>query len=243
MQALILNSGVGRRMGETTKNRPKGMVEIGGGYTILSRLLTQLARTGVRDVTITTGPFCDKLRAHAEGLGLPLSIRYGHNPDYETTNYIVSICRAAPLLTGDDLLLFHGDLVLEGGVLADLMCAEGNAVAVDRTLPLPKKDFKAVIADGRVTAVGVDYFGPGCAACQPAYRWRRADFETWLNAMRAFVARGETGVYAENAFNALGGALPLYPLELNGRLCAEIDDENDLRAVGARFLQTLAAEP
>jgi hypothetical protein len=94
-----------------------------------------------------------------------------------------------------------------------------------------------------VTAVGVDYFGPGCAACQPAYRWRRADFETWLNAMRAFVARGETGVYAENAFNALGGALPLYPLELNGRLCAEIDDENDLRAVGARFLQTLAAEP
>ncbi|MCE5343156.1 MAG: NTP transferase domain-containing protein [Eubacteriales bacterium] len=242
MQALILNSGVGKRMGKLTETRPKGLVEIGGGYTILSRLLSQLARFGVQDVMITTGPFAPALRDYAEGLRLPLSLRYAHNPDYASTNYIVSLCNAAPYLTGEDLLLFHGDLVMENGVLADLMACGQNAVAVDRTLPLPQKDFKAQLTDGRVTAVGVEFFGEDCVACQPAYFWRREDFGRWLEAMRVFVARGETGVYAENAFNALQGALPLYPLEVKGRLCAEIDDPDDLAKVSTRFLETLAAE-
>ena len=242
MQAIILNSGAGRRMGKLTENRPKGMTEIGGGYTILSRLLTQLSRAGVTQVTVTTGPFAPLLRAHAEELRLPLTLRFAHNPAYETTNYIVSLCMAAPLFTAEDALLFHGDLVLEDSVLADLMACGCNAVAVDGTLPLPQKDFKARIAAGRVTEIGVNLFGEDCAACQPAYRWSRDGLETWLASMRTFVARGETGVYAENAFNALGGALPLYPLELKGRLCAEIDDPADLQTVGARFRATLAAE-
>ncbi len=242
MQALILNSGVGKRMGKLTETKPKGLMDIGAGYTILSRLLCQLAQLNIKDVTITTGPFAETLRAYAEGLALPLTLRYAHNPDYTSTNYIVSICRAAPLLTEGDLLLFHGDLVLETGVLRDLAACERNAVAVDGALPLPQKDFKARLAQGRVMAVGVELFGEDCVACQPAYFWKRKDFERWLDSMRAFVARGETGVYAETAFNALGGTLVLYPLELGGRLCAEIDHPDDLRAVSARFVQTLAVE-
>lgn len=105
MKALILNSGLGSRMGEYTRNRPKGMVEIGGGQTIVSRLLTQLSGS-VNDVVITTGPFADTLRAHIASLGLPITVRYAHNPEYANTNYIVSIVNAAPLLQGDDVLRF-----------------------------------------------------------------------------------------------------------------------------------------
>jgi choline kinase len=242
MQALILNSGIGKRMGKLTEIKPKGLTDIGGGYTILSRLLCQLAQLGVKDVTITTGPFAGALRAYVDGLHLPFTLRYAHNPDYAVTNYIVSLCHAASLLTGEDLLLFHGDLVLETGVLRDLAACVRSTVAVDSTLPLPMKDFKAQLSRGCVTAVGVDLFGEDCIACQPAYFWKRQGFEHWLDAMRAFVARGETNVYAENAFNTLQGALPLYPLELGGRLCAEIDNPDDLLVVSARFLQTLAAE-
>ena len=237
MKALILNSGLGSRMGEYTRNRPKGMVEIGGGQTIVSRLLTQLSAAGVRDAVITTGPFADTLRAHVDGLGLPITVRYAHNPEYVNTNYIVSIVNAAPLLEGEDVLLFHGDLVLEASVLADLIRAEGSAVAVDSTLPLPRKDFKAKVQNGNVAAIGVEFFGEDCVTCQPAYYLTKEVFSRWLAEMRVLIARGETRVYAENALNALGGALPLIPLELGGRLCSEIDNPDDLAAVRARLNQ------
>ena len=242
MKALILNSGVGHRMGELTRNRPKGLMEIGGGYTILSRQLTQLAQLGVPETVITTGPFADDLRAHVAVLGLPMQITYIHNADYAATNYIVSIHKAAQCLRGEDVLLLHGDLVLETEVFAELIQSPKSVMAVDASLPLPEKDFKAKLRDGRIVAVGVNLFGQDCLACQPAYCWQAQDFTQWLDAIAVFVMRGETGVYAENAFNAENGAIPLWPLELHGRLCAEIDNPDDLQAVGHRFRQTVARE-
>ena len=41
------------------------------------------------------------------------------------------------------------------------------------------------------------------------------------------------------AFNAVSAELPLYPLEMNGRLCAEIDNGEDYAAVTARFAEIL----
>ena len=121
MKALILNSGLGSRMGAHTQQKPKCMAQIGGGYTILSRQLTQLAAAGVGDIVITTGPFADALAAHVAELRLPIQVTYVHCEDYATTNYIVSMHRAAPHLRGHDVLLLHGDLVLESSVYADLL--------------------------------------------------------------------------------------------------------------------------
>ena len=242
MKALLLNSGVGKRMGALTSEHPKCMTPIGGGYTILSRQLAQLAQAGIQEVVITTGPFAETLQAYVAGLHLPLKVQYAHNPDYATTNYIVSILKAAPWLTGDDILLFHGDLVMEQQVLRELVDSRRSVMAVDSTLPLPQKDFKARLREGRIVAVGVAFFGEDCVACQPAYRWQAEDFAAWLAAMARMVAGGETGVYAENAFNEQDGAIPLSPLELRGRLCAEIDNAEDLATVGEHFRSLLAAE-
>lgn len=239
MIALILNSGVGHRMGDLTRTKPKCMTDIGAGYTILSRQLTQLAKAGVKEAVVTTGPFAEALREHVDRLALPLRVRYAPNPMYAETNYIVSLHLAAPLVRGQDVLLLHGDLVMEDGVLSELLAGKRSVMAVDTTLPLPEKDFKARLRDGRIVAVGVQLFGDDCVACQPAYRMNAADFSLWLDAMAAFVNRGDTKVYAENAFNAQNGAIPLWPLELGGRLCSEIDNPDDLAVVGARFRATL----
>ncbi len=241
MKALILNSGVGRRMGTLTENAPKCMTLIGAGYTIISRQLTALAEAGVREVVITTGPFAELLKEHIDGLGLPLHVTYVPNPMYPETNYIYSMHLAAEHLQ-DDVLLLHGDLVLESSVLEDLLSSGVSAVAVDSTLPLPEKDFKAKLQNGRVAAVGIEFFGPDCVACQPAYFWRREDFAVWMRAIAAFCGKGQRRVYAENAFNAQNGAVPLYPMELNGRLCSEIDNPDDLETVSKRFLSTLDQE-
>ncbi len=241
MKALLLNSGVGNRMGALTERSPKCMCPIGAGYTILSRQLTLIATAGIRDTVITVGPFAELIKEHVAGLNLPLHVTYVPNPQYSETNYIYSMHLAAEHLD-DDILLLHGDLVLESSVLDDLITSSKSVVAVDATLPLPDKDFKAKVHDGRVIAIGVEFFGPDCVACQPAYRFDKEDFKAFMKAIGEFCLHGHRKVYAENAFNAQNGAIPLYPLELNGRLCNEIDNLQDLETVSQRFLTTLPKE-
>ena len=238
MKALLLNSGVGSRMGNQTKHSPKCMCSIGAGYTILSRQLALIAQAGIREAVITVGPFAGLIKEHVQCLNLPLHITYVPNPLYSETNYIYSMHLAEEYLD-DDILLLHGDLVLEGSVLTDLINCGKSMAAVDSTLPLPDKDFKARIQNGRITAIGIEFFGPDCRASQPAYSWKREDFAAWMKAIGAFCQSGQRKVYAENAFNAQNGSIPLHPMELCGRLCNEIDNLDDLQTVSRRFMQTL----
>ena len=91
VRALILNSGMGTRMGEMTLNHPKCMTEIGNGDTILSRQLRLLSDFEVKDVVITTGPFENLLKRYCINLGLNMSYTFVHNDLYKETNYIYSI--------------------------------------------------------------------------------------------------------------------------------------------------------
>lgn len=229
MKALILNSGLGSRMGVLTSEHPKCMTEISPRETILSRQLRQLAEAGIRQVIITTGLFADVLAAYCESLELPLEYTFVHNPDFRTTNYIYSIYLAREFLD-DDILLLHGDLVFENRVLDRILANEGSCMAVSSTRPLPEKDFKAVIRDGKVVKVGIEFFGDALAA-QALYRLRREDWKRWLDEIAAFCEAGNTSVYAENALNALDGAAGIAPLDVGDLLCDEVDDPRDLEAV------------
>ncbi len=234
MKALILNSGLGSRMGGLTSEHPKCMTQISAGESILSRQLRQLSEAGIRQVVITTGPFREALMAYCEGLGLPLEYTFVHNPDYQQTNYIYSIYLAREALRGDDLLLLHGDLVLENQALDRLLAREDSCMAVSSTLPLPEKDFKAVIREGLILRVSVKDFDSALAA-QPLYRLRQEDWEKWLSEIAVFCERGDTRVYAEEALNALEGEAHIHPADLENLLCAEIDTPEDLREVSRRL--------
>lgn len=235
MKALLLNSGIGSRMGELTKNAPKCMCPIGEGYTIIRWQLELLWKAGIRDVVITTGPFAEMLESYVRECQPEMRFTFVPNPIYDKTNYIWSMRLAEDALRGEDVLLLHGDLVLEPGVIEDLIAAENNVIACDATLPLPEKDFKAKITDGRVRAVGIHYFGEDCEACQAAYKWKAADFARWMGSIISFCEAGNVKVYAEEAFNQISDTLCLYPLEMNGRLCAEIDNSEDHAMVSKRF--------
>ena len=233
MKALILNSGMGSRMGVLTSEHPKCMTEISPRETILSRQLAQLCDAGVKQVVITTGLFGHVLEAYCASLDLPLEYTFVHNPDYRITNYIYSIYLAREFLD-DDLLLLHGDLVFENEVLDRVLASETSCMTVSSTLPLPEKDFKAVIKDGKVLKVGVQFFRDAAAA-QALYHLKREDWRTWLKEIEAFVAAGKLTVYAEEALNALDGAANITALDVQDLLCAEIDDAQDLAVVSRRL--------
>ena len=226
MKALILNSGLGSRMGELTKTHPKCMTEIAPGETIVSRQLRMLSKAGVKEIVMTTGVFEEVLREYCDGLGLPIRIQYVRNPLCRETNYIYSIYCAREALE-DEILLMHGDLVFEETVLRELMDSEKSCMAVSSAVPLPEKDFKAVVTGGVIRKVGIEFFEDAVAA-QPLYQLRKNDWMKWLGKIGEFCEAGNVKVYAENALNELDGACGIVPMDVGVRLCGEIDNPEDL---------------
>ena len=145
MKALILNSGLGSRMGVITNEHPKCMTEVSYKNTILSRQLSQLVTLGIEEVVITTGYYDSVLVDYCNALHLPLKFTFVNNPVYDKTNYIYSIYCAKDQLKDEDLILMHGDLVFENLVMEAVMDSKKSCIVVSSTLPLPEKDFKAVV--------------------------------------------------------------------------------------------------
>ena len=233
MKALILNSGLGSRMGVLTSEHPKCMTEISSRDTILSRQLRQIVDAGIEEVVMTTGLFDGVLVKYCQGLELPLRFTFVKNPIYDKTNYIYSIYCAREYLD-DDIVLMHGDLVFENEVFERVLASESSCMTVSSTLPLPEKDFKAQVVDGKVMKVGVDIFNEAMEA-QALYKLLRKDWHVWLDRIVKFCEGGNTKVYAENALNELDGAANIAALDVQNLLCAEIDNPEDLAVVTAKL--------
>lgn len=230
MKALILNSGLGHRMGVLTSEHPKCMTEISAKETIVSRQLRMLAEAGITEVVMTTGYYDEVLAEYCRSLELPLQITFVKNPLYAETNYIYSIYCAREFLEDEDLIFLHGDLVFENSVLDMLLEHGTSCMAVSSLKALPQKDFKAVLQGERIEKIGVDFFENAMAA-QPLYRLRKEDWEVWLKAICDFCENGKTQCYAENAFNDVSVQCCLDALDVKDALCSEIDTPEDLSEV------------
>jgi L-glutamine-phosphate cytidylyltransferase len=234
-QVIILNSGLGSRMNSLTVSQPKCLVELVNGDTLISRQLKLLCKLKLTDVIITTGPFEAKIRSYLIDGFEPFTFTLVHNPRYRETNYIYSL-----LLTEDkinrDVILMHGDMVFEQGVLDKLIKSKyGDAVLVNPSTELPEKDFKAEITGGRIRKIAVDIFGPKCIFLLPIYKLTKETLMVWFKEMRHFEKQGILSVYAEDALNNLLDNLVIHPVNLKDEFCMEVDDEEDLE-IARRYL-------
>lgn len=229
MKVLILNSGMGSRMGVLTSEHPKCMSEISGNETIISRQLKQIASSGINEVVITTGLFDETLQSYCKDLDLPLNIVFVKNPIYKETNYIYSIYCAREYLD-DDIILMHGDMVFEDTILDEIVEFPQSCMTVKESEELPQKDFKAVISDGRISSIGIEFFDNAVSA-YPLYKIQKAEWSKWMESIANYVSQNNTKCYAENAFNDISNECMLYPYDVSDRLCNEVDTPEDLNKV------------
>lgn len=233
MKALILNSGLGSRMGVFTSEHPKCMTEISAHETIVSYQLRQIAAAGIEEVVITTGYYDGVLVNYCNSLDLSLHLTFVKNPIYNKTNYIYSIYCAREYLN-DDIILMHGDLVFENEVFDRVIASPVSCMTVSSTLPLPEKDFKAIVKDGMVMKVGIEFFNEAMEA-QALYKLNKEDWMVWLDKIIEFCETDKTKVYAETALNELDGAANIHALDVENLLCSEIDNPEDLAVVTAKL--------
>lgn len=115
MQALILAAGMGKRLGEYTKNNTKCMVSV-NGTPLIDRVIRQLSELPLKKVVIVVGYEGQKLINYLGHVKNGLQIEYVNNPIYDKTNNIYSLALAKDKLQEDDTLLLESDLIFDDGL-------------------------------------------------------------------------------------------------------------------------------
>ena len=121
MQAIILAAGMGRRLGEYTKDNTKCMLPV-NGIRLIDRLLSQLSNLELKRVVIVVGYKGQNLINYiGNRYDEQLKIEYVENPIYDKTNNIYSLALAKDKLQEDDTLLIESDLIFDDGMFSLLI--------------------------------------------------------------------------------------------------------------------------
>lgn len=121
MQAILLAAGMGKRLGEYTKNNTKCMVEV-NGIKLIDRVIIQLSHFNISRLVIVIGYKGSELKKYiGNRYDKALKIEYIENNVYDKTNNIYSLALAKDELCKDDTILLESDIIFEETALKKLI--------------------------------------------------------------------------------------------------------------------------
>ena len=243
MQAIILAAGMGKRLGDLTRDDTKCMVRV-NGVRLVERMLDQLAGLGLSRAVLVVGYKRENLKAFVgnEWRGLP--VEYVDNPVYDKTNNIYSLALAGDKLAEDDTILLESDLVLEDSILRrlrdapypNLACVDAFQSWMDGTVVVlgendtikrfvPKKDFVYGEIPSYYKTVNVYKFG------------REFSRDVYVPFLRAYASALGNNEYYEQVLRviAMVDHSVMRAMPLHGEKWYEIDDVQDLDIAESMF--------
>lgn len=124
MKAIILAAGRGMRLGKYTESIPKGLLKL-SGKTILEMQIECYRNAGITDISIVKGYRGELINFSG--------VKYYWNRDFDTTNMVVSLIKAAKEFT-DDVIISYADIVFEPEILEQMIESKKDiAVLVDNS--------------------------------------------------------------------------------------------------------------
>lgn len=245
MQAIILAAGMGKRLGEFTKENTKCMVQV-NGECIIDRLLSQLSKYTFERVIIVVGYQGDKLKKHIDNRYADLNIEYLENPVYDKTNNIYSLSLAKEQLQQDDTLLFESDLIIDDSILQllvedprpDLALVAKYETWMDGTMVCIDKENNIVnfITKAAFRYNEVDKYYKTINIYRFSKEFSRTKYVPFLEAYTKAIGNNE---YYENVLRILTllDGCELKALPITNEKWYEIDDKQDLDIAEAMFAE------
>jgi L-glutamine-phosphate cytidylyltransferase len=231
MQAIILASGVGSRLGTLTEDTPKCLVRV-AGRSLLERQLDALGSLGVHDILITTGHMQDRVEAAVGGRA-----RFQFNPFFASTNNLVSLWLCRHWMT-DDCLVFHADMLFALELVRATMDAEGDVVLLcDESCHVRGHLRAQADAQGRIVAVNRD-MDPAVAYGRflGLAKFSRRIVPAASEALEGCVKDGLLDSYYVAAVERLiGRGADVCPCPTEGRAWQEIDYPEDFEEAQKRW--------
>ena len=243
MQAIILAAGMGKRLGEYTKNNTKCMVPV-NGVPLIDRVLNQLSSLKLSRVVIVVGYEGQKLIDYIGNEYNGLKIEYIFNSIYGKTNNIYSLALAKDKMQEDDTLLLESDLIFDDrlfSLVVDNPCPnlalvakyeawmDGTMVQIDDERNIvnfvPKEAFRHEQADSYYKTVNIYKLSKEFSANR---------YVPFLEAYMKAIGNNE---YYENVLRILSflDCKNLKALPITDEKWYEIDDKQDLDIAEALF--------
>lgn len=236
MQAVILAAGMGKRLGNLTKNNTKCMVQV-DGIPLIDRALKQLSSLSLNKVILVIGFKGEQLKEHIGDTFNGLPVEYVENPIYDKTNNIYSLSLVKDELRQDDTLLLESDLIFDDSLLHLLVDSKYPNVALvdkyetwmDGTMVrldendnivnfIPKKDFMFENVDSYYKTVNI-------------YKFSKEFLSThYIPFLEAYTKALGNNEYYEQVLRVITllENCDLKALPLDGQKWYEIDDIQDL---------------
>ena len=246
MQAIILAAGMGRRLGELTKDNTKCMLEV-NGIRLIDRTLESLSQLQLNRVVIVVGYNGAKVKQYLGNSYKGMEIVYVDNPVYDKTNNIYSLFLARDYMVAEDTILLESDLIFEHGVIDKLLAdprrdlalvdkyeswMDGTVVTIDEECNIVqfinKEKFKYSDISRYYKTVNIYKFSKDFSANQyvpflEAYCTALGNNEYYEQVLRVITMLGNTTLKA---------------LPLSGEKWYEIDDIQDLDIAEGMFAET-----
>ena len=227
MKAVILAAGVGSRLG---KSIPKCLTNLVTGETILSRQVGMLSTImSLDDVFIVVGYKKEVIMEAFPRAG------FFYNEAFVSTNTAKSLLLALRKLGGEDVIWLNGDVVFDQFVLhavADFQesCMAVNATSVsEEEVKYKLQENGAIhrvskqVESARGEAVGINKISA-----------------THLPLLIESLERCENNDYFERGIElAIERGMDIFPVDISGHVCVEIDFERDLENVN-HFINRMA---
>ncbi|MBQ0058080.1 MAG: aminotransferase class I/II-fold pyridoxal phosphate-dependent enzyme [Bacteroidales bacterium] len=243
MQAIILAAGMGKRLGEYTKENTKCMVPV-NGTLLIDRSLDLLSELDLRQIIIVVGYYGQKVIDHVgnEHNGIP--VRYIWNPIFDSTNNIYSLSLAKDEMCKDDTLLLESDLIYDAAIIRQLVSnpypnlalvakyqswMDGTMVKIDDESNIVSFVTKAAFdykeKDSYYKTINIYKFSKDFCASK---------YVPFLEAYTKSVGNNE---YYENVLRIISflNSHDLKALPIHGEKWYEIDDKQDLDIAEALF--------
>lgn len=246
MQAIILAAGMGKRLGELTKDNTKCMVPV-NGTRLIDRVLTQLSQLNLSRVVIVVGYEGSKLINYiGNRYDKQLNIKYIHNPIYDKTNNIYSLALAKKEMQEDDTLLLESDLIFDDSMLnllienpyPNLALVAKYETWMDGTMVRIDEDNNIVnfITKAAFRYEDVDKYYKTVNIYKFSKEFSKTKYVPFLDAYSKAVGNNE---YYENVLRIISflNSKDLKALPITNEKWYEIDDKQDLDIAEALFAE------
>jgi 2-aminoethylphosphonate-pyruvate transaminase len=228
--ALILCAGSARRLFGNGQNSPKCLLPLTANSVILDQLIQPL-QTREYNVILGTGCRHDLVAAHAEQYS---GVRCIYNPDYQSTNSIVTLWLLRDFVT-DSTLLINGDLVVDESTF-DAFTEEATPQILTQRITEFDADSYRVVFDEHHAAVrmGKDIDDAPAANCTAFTGISRVgNANRFLGEIEKLLQSGTNDTWPTTAYRNLIGEMPVRVHVMEEMLFFDVDTPEEFEAAKA----------
>jgi len=153
---IILAAGVGSRLFPLTKNKPKSLIDLGDGTTLLERQIQNAIHCDIIDnIYIVTGYRSKQIEDKIIEFKDKINIQVIFNPFYESSNNLFSLWCAHFVMEERDFLISNGDNIYQDNVYNNIHHLSSNTISItiDYKEKYDEDDMKVILEDGTVKQV------------------------------------------------------------------------------------------